>query len=407
MGNPARQVISKPFTAKKLGFAAAIAVISLLLFEGAARLWLERFPPKIDMAAVAGVADTHWFEILGEDLATQDGDAELYLPDGELFWKLRPNSSLDVENVVYRMRGEPLRWHLEVNANGHRGAPYPAAPAAPLIVALGDASTFGFRVDDEDTYPAQLQRTLRANGLPEATVINYGIPGYTSFQGRRLLEGILAQHAPDVVLLSFGAMDQKTDKLSDAQKAQRISAANLEFSHYFESPAIVRIFRRPPEFERTPLEDKTNRASPTEFRENMEAMIELAERSGARVILLDLVFVRPILGEVTAALAREHGLPRVEGRTLLRDTLLELLEGQRFQSEREVSERFWKDEIERYRPIYYSPSFFESLFADPVWNGLLLFFLVDPLHPNALGHRVIAEALKPLIVTGPESVSHR
>ncbi len=88
---------------------------------------------------------------------------------------------------------------------------------------------------------------------------------------------------------------------------------------------------------------------------------------------------------------------------LLRDTLLELLEGQRFQSEREVRERFWKDKLQRYRPLYYPPSFYEGLFADPVWNGLLLFFLVDPLHPNALGHRVIAEALDPLIADGKAS----
>jgi len=381
MPDSARPFFSNLSATKKLRIVGACVVILLLLLEGAARLWLDRFPPKIDMAAIY------------EDFA-------LYIPDRDLFWKMRSNSSFDVENVVYRMRDEALNWHFETNAVGHRGAPYPATSTAPVIVALGDSSTFGFRVDDDDTYPSQLQRALREKGLPGATVVNYGVPGYSSFQGRRLLEEILAHNQPDVVLLSFGASDQEDDKFSDAQKAERLAAANQELSDYFNRLGIIRFFQRPPHFDRGPPANRSKlpaRVSPKEFRANLQAMIELIERSGARAILLDLVFVEPVLGEVMASLAREQGLPRIEGRTLLRDALLELLEGRRFQAEREARERFWKDEIKKYRPLYYPPAFYEELFADPVWNGLLLFFLVDPIHPGALGHQVIAEALAQII----------
>jgi lysophospholipase L1-like esterase len=314
------------------------------------------------------------------------------------------------------MHGEPLRWQLKTNAAGHRGAPYPPTTTAPVIVALGDSSTFGFRVNDNETYSAQLQTNLRTHGLAGATVVNYGIPGYTSFQGRRFLTEILTQHDPDFVLLSFGANDQKTDILSDADKAERISTAQLEYSDYFGLPATVRLFREPPTFERRKPTDPTApplRVSPEEFRVNMQAMIHFAQRRGAQVILLDLILAEPVLGEVIHELALENQLPRIDGRTLLRDELLKLLEGRRHQAQRVARQQFWKDELDRYRPIYYSPSFFNDLFADPVWNGLLLFFLVDPLHPNALGHQVIAEALAPLIdpsrsetVTEPESATH-
>jgi lysophospholipase L1-like esterase len=145
----------------------------------------------------------------------------------------------------------------------------------------------------------------------------------------------------------------------------------------------------------------------------MQAMINLAQRSRAKVILLDLMLVEPALSVVTTSLATANRLPRIDGRTLLRDELLALLEGQRHQSERATRQQFWKDELEGYRPIYYPPSFFAGLFEDPVWNGLLLFFLVDPHHPNALGHQVIAEALATLIdparseaATEPESATH-
>ena len=104
---------------------------------------------------------------------------------------------LEVENQVYQTRTRPRTWRIEINAEGQRGAPPPGVEkASPLVIALGDSCTFGFRVSEGETYPAQLQSELREHGMPRAAVLNYGVPGYTSFQGRRLLTDVLSRSRP-------------------------------------------------------------------------------------------------------------------------------------------------------------------------------------------------------------------
>jgi lysophospholipase L1-like esterase len=76
-----------------------------------------------------------------------------------------------------------------------------------VIVTLGDSVTFGFRIREGETYPEQLQAFLRDRSLGPASTVNYGVPGYTSWQGRRQLDRILARHRPDYVVLGFGAND--------------------------------------------------------------------------------------------------------------------------------------------------------------------------------------------------------
>ena len=50
------------------------------------------------------------------------------------------------------------------------------------IVALGDSLTAGKGLDDDEAYPAVLERMLKAAGLP-FTVKNHGVSGDTSADG--------------------------------------------------------------------------------------------------------------------------------------------------------------------------------------------------------------------------------
>jgi acyl-CoA thioesterase I len=57
------------------------------------------------------------------------------------------------------------------------------AQAEPVkIVAFGDSNTAGFRVTNDDAYPAQLERVLRAKGH-DVRVLNSGVSGNTSSMG--------------------------------------------------------------------------------------------------------------------------------------------------------------------------------------------------------------------------------
>jgi len=77
---------------------------------------------------------------------------------------------------------------------------------APLkLLMLGDSLTAGYGLDKGESIPAQLQRTLRAEGL-DVTIINAGVSGDTSAGGLARLAWSLAEK-PDAVIVELGAND--------------------------------------------------------------------------------------------------------------------------------------------------------------------------------------------------------
>jgi len=381
--------------ARKLSFAALITLVALALIEGAARITqrVRGAPP-----AAPASADTNWLGILERDLPLEDPAARLYARDRQLFWTLRPRTNLRVENSVYRTRGEPIRWSIAINADGFRGRPLTdtASDAKPVVAAFGDSCTFGFRVDDGDTYPAQLERRLVEGGWPGAAVLNYGVPGYTSFQGRRLLDGVLQRRAPDFVILAFGANDLEADRYSDAEKARRGVGWRARLRPLLDRSAAVRMLRGTPAAARTAPGDRAPtavRVSDAEYRENLRAMIAAARDAGSRVLLLDLVFVSPVFRPALRDLAAAEGVVRIAGPDVLGRGLADLLAGHRFRDERAAIDRFWEEEVESYREVYYPPRFYARLRADPHWRDLLRYLMIEPVHPNALGQQLIAEAV--------------
>lgn len=80
-----------------------------------------------------------------------------------------------------------------------------AQAVAGTIVAVGDSLTAGFGLDENDAYPAQLERRLREAGYPWR-VVNAGISGETSSGALSRMKWIL-NLKPDIVILVTGAND--------------------------------------------------------------------------------------------------------------------------------------------------------------------------------------------------------
>ena len=76
----------------------------------------------------------------------------------------------------------------------------------PVIVAFGDSMTAGYGVPAEQSYPAQLQKSLDALGY-KYRVVNMGVTGDTTSGGRGRLSRVLGSN-PVIVILELGSNDR-------------------------------------------------------------------------------------------------------------------------------------------------------------------------------------------------------
>ena len=70
---------------------------------------------------------------------------------------------------------------------------------------LGDSLTSGWRLREEDAYPALVARSLTARGRP-VRVINAGVSGDTAAKALARLPAVL-EHRPDVLVVALGVND--------------------------------------------------------------------------------------------------------------------------------------------------------------------------------------------------------
>jgi len=92
--------------------------------------------------------------------------------------------------------------------------------ARPVIVAFGDSLTAGYGVDAGFRYPDQLQKKLDAMGYAYH-VINLGVTGDTTSQGRSRMTRVLATN-PSIVIVEFGGND------SASGMSAQVTRTNLE-----------------------------------------------------------------------------------------------------------------------------------------------------------------------------------
>lgn len=88
--------------------------------------------------------------------------------------------------------------------------PVPARAGEPVrLLVLGDSLAAGYGLAREDGFTAQLERSLRAEGL-DVIVIDAGVSGDTSAGGLARLDWVLqsaGSGGPDAVIVELGAND--------------------------------------------------------------------------------------------------------------------------------------------------------------------------------------------------------
>jgi len=290
----------------------------------------------------------------------------ILVPDPALIWRSLPNvhrTYVDIFSPVQRaedrvallrrfvptlppeFRDNPT-WTIDLNSQGYRGPEFAAVkpPSTVRVACIGDSWTFGMNVDQPRSYPDRLADHLRelAPGA-RYEVLNFGVLGYSSFQGLQLLKGrVLALH-PDVVAIGFGMNDSGvpgyrdkdmiaaappplTRRAIDAAKdlelyklldyvAQRLRFHPKTIGDYLKSESG----KTDGPVDYSTMEPWT-RVSPTDYERNLRTMIQLARDAGATAVLLDNELwdgspYRPLLRKISA----DTDVPLVDSFQLIAD----------------------------------------------------------------------------------------
>ena len=271
-------------------------------------------------------------------------------------------------------RANPV-WRIALNDDGFRSPPLTKEkrPGALRIACVGDSWTFGMNVNQDATYPGRLETVLKQQRPgADLDVMNFGVLGYSSFQGLQLLKSRVLDLHPDVLLIGFGMNDSSVSGYRDKDVGQkgevewrdRVKAV-AEWSDFYGllkyfaqvlrfHPQTTGDFLKADEKEEPSKGDKPvspvspanpvnpanyddmepwTRVSPHDYDLNIREMVRLGRSQGARVVLLDNELwaespYRPVL----VAIARDEHIPLVDS--------LRIIEDERARIERGMETRF-------------------------------------------------------------------
>ena len=303
---------------------------------------------------------------------------EVFKRDEELFWRLRPSQVIKsrfFENNEFR-----------INSNGLRGGEIPPPSDKIRIVALGNSCTFGWRMPEENTYLNQLARLLNTDSsMPEVEIINAGIPGYSSFQGRRFYVSDIARLKPDIITMMFGWNDQWAAADNIPDKDQEFPPQILLDIH--DLIARLKIYRVMRKLilsaTEEPLDKKLNREHPVyrvaveDFYDNLGVIVHQAQADGVRTIIITSPI--PSLEKyyppgIKSNMHSFHDFYNLQARMLAFNTKSALVDA--------------AIEFDSY----------DNLFDDA---------RADPIHFNAGGHELVAELIYQYFKNNPEFLSKR
>lgn len=316
---------------------------------------------------------------------------DLYEWDRWRFYRLRPNRDLELLDPLAPPHAvDESRWSVHTGPQGYRNPEYTPQPkpGERRVVALGDSSTFGWGVESVEAYPARLATALaREDGASDRwEVLNLGVPGYSTFQGLVMLTREALPLAPDVVLFSYlsndGAMTGEPDRLAYARRSGWLGAV-LEVLHRSRAFEALEAWittaraRLGGAAAAQPRSDVRNIESYREADENLRVAVAAAQAAGVPMVLVANC-VRGPAAEVLARVAADTGTPYLDATALVEAAIPRIMTEPAFAKDRQrLAQRYGET----------------TLVSTPMLFG----FLPDACHPNAVGHRLIGDALASIV----------
>lgn len=310
------------------------------------------------------------------DLEEVFGFWRFFEKDRVFHYRLRPNLNARTVNFFNPLSlKKKVLWTLDSNARGFRGRELagPKPPGVLRIVSIGDSSTYGWGVEPGEVYTAQLQERLDAKAPGRFEVFNLGVPGHTSFQGR-LLARRLRGASPDLVVCSYGSNDGSVSGIDEKTLFARWNSRSGRLILALEELSLTKLLRRVVVSVRDPYRDLKPsdlgpRVSLSDYMENMKAIVATAREMGSAVVFLSMRDDGPYDRAVATVASRER-VPLIRFPEIIARN-----------AEAVRSGAAYAEFVARDRALWGA----EEYARDP-----MLTFRVDPIHPNALGHHLIA-----------------
>ncbi len=260
-------------------------------------------------------------------------------------------------NSIGRHEGDAFKVVYSIDSQGARFVPGAGADR-PLIEVLGDSFTFGHGVEDNETYAAVLQRLLGSS----VAVRNRGVMGWGTLQSMMILEEDFGRGDP-IQLVTYGWLPFQNQRNYRSKGWLQILADQGQRLPLFEVIQGRPVYQRligPEEG----LPDGTDELRQAEWNVTEAALLEMAKMSESKrsqflVILLPFQFWMGSLTRVDAS--------------FIEDSYAHL-------------EEFLQAQGIKYLNLRRNPQFSE--------DGM---YLPHDLHPTALWHRLVAEALAEMI----------
>jgi lysophospholipase L1-like esterase len=223
-------------------------------------------------------------------LGTPVLDFRRFRSDPYVSWRFNPG---------YQGRFYTYR-RAQVNSLGYLGEEIalPKPGGVTRVVALGGSVTFGYGVlAVEDNFCSSLEKLLNTNTQGKRyEVLNAGVPGYSSWNGRQWVEHYLADLQADVLLVAYGWNDSLLDPKPDADPTKSFSYHNPAERFPYNVLMLAGLFKRATMIISFKLgltkhvseEERAGmpvRVSPEEFRVNLEAIAGWCQTHGVRLIL--------------------------------------------------------------------------------------------------------------------------
>jgi lysophospholipase L1-like esterase len=214
-------------------------------------------------------------------------DVYAYRSDLRYGYLLKPDLQLTVSNYSSAVFFDKLpSWTIVSDAKGYRISTQNSTVEGNVthtLHVIGDSSSFGWGVEFEDSYPQLLAGKLKQISSSGVIVKNYSTPGFTSFQGRLLLEDRIEIKNGDIVLVSFGSNDSYPSLRSENVRFKERNSMLGKVRWYLDRLLIVKWIRILIHSLPEPMVPKTknNRVSLEDYQKNLsEIFKEVLQRGG-------------------------------------------------------------------------------------------------------------------------------